>query len=299
MDDQAHDLRRLVRHYGQADAPDAPGPALVVLSGGKGGVGTTTLAVNLAVAAAQAGGRPLLIDAGPHGSNAAILCGLEERYTLADVLAGRRELRDVLQAGPAGLRVAPGAWGPERLGDDPPSAPERLLDQLQELDGEADLAVLDAGNSPSRMVRRLWQSADLVLVVTSPETASLLETYTAIKVLGGTEGHSPPFSLVSRTLDAQMAQNVHRRLAQACHRFLGVRLDLGGWVPDDPEVSAAGRAGIPFVLAAPDGDAARQVRALSAWVAAYLSPDSNRRGAPDPTATEWLGQETGHHSSPV
>ena len=113
--DQANRLRQLVRNCTVADSPGGNArPVLVVVTSGKGGAGTTTTAVNLAVASAQTGWRTVLVDADCRGGDAAILCGIQERYTLADVQAGRRTVREALQPAPGGVQLLPGAWGLEQ-----------------------------------------------------------------------------------------------------------------------------------------------------------------------------------------
>jgi MinD-like ATPase involved in chromosome partitioning or flagellar assembly len=118
MQDQADELRQLVlRSAAAARHPAAPPPPLIVLHGAKGGVGTTSLAVNLAVSLARAGRRAVLVDADFHQPDATALCGLSDGDSVADVLAGRRTVHEVLQPGPAGIQVVPGLWAPSALAD--------------------------------------------------------------------------------------------------------------------------------------------------------------------------------------
>jgi flagellar biosynthesis protein FlhG len=288
MDDQANDLRQLVVRSAAPQTSSAGGrPTLVVLSGGKGGVGTTTLAVNLAVAAAQKRLLTILVDADPRGGHASILCGLRERYTLADVLANRRRIADVLHPGPCGLQVLPGIWGWEKLSAQPPAAAQRVLDQLCGLGALADLVVLDAGNNSSPAVQRFWLSADLVFAVTSPETASILGTYAAIKVLAKVGEPGKLHCLVNLAPGAKAAGKVHGRLAQACRRLLGLNLNYGGHVSADPRVAGAGHAHRAFVIAASRCLAARQVRRLAARLATTVG---QKRSAAVPAAAKRLRQ---------
>ena len=63
MHDQAYRLRKLVRDASRISAPSAgPSPQMIVVMGGKSGVGATTISVNLAVALAQQGRRAVLVD---------------------------------------------------------------------------------------------------------------------------------------------------------------------------------------------------------------------------------------------
>lgn len=112
MLDQAHDLRRLAIHGCPPALSHAPQrPALLVVTGGKGGVGTTTVSLKLAEVLTRAGKRVLLVDADPRGGNAALLCGIEERHSLADVLAGRSTLAEAVETAPGGVQLIAGIGG--------------------------------------------------------------------------------------------------------------------------------------------------------------------------------------------
>ena len=154
MNDQANDLRRMARQTRVAEPPAAR-PRLVVFAGGKGGVGTTTLALGIAVAFAERGSRTMLVDADTEGPAVAALCGIEESATLADVLSLRRTAAEVLQTGPGGVRVLPGAWGAGR-GEASWASLDRLITQLQSLGSTADLAVIDVGDGGGCVAEHLW-----------------------------------------------------------------------------------------------------------------------------------------------
>jgi flagellar biosynthesis protein FlhG len=245
MLDQANDLRKLVRH--SAAAPRGRRrPGLLVVAGGKGGVGTTTAAILLAAALGRRRLRTLLVDAA-RGGDAAVLCGLQPRRNLADVLSGRATLVETIQSGPGDLRILPGAWAGDAPVDPGPHRADRLLAQLASFTPTTDVVVLDAGNHPGRLAQRCWQAADGRLLVTTAETAAIVETYAAIKRLSGTvpilvaEGHKngtvpfiPPAEtthvLVNMVSDRDTAEAAYRRLAVACRRLLAIQLNLLGHV---------------------------------------------------------------------
>ncbi len=269
MHDQATDLRQLARDAAHIrDEESSFGgsrnrPRLAVITSGKGGVGTTTIAVNLAVAMARGGRQIILVDADPHGGDVALLCGLEERHTLADVLAGRRTAAEVFQPAAGPIQVIPGVWGLQRLSDFPPAAIGRLLGQLQRFQTPADLIIVDAGNHPHAIARRFCRAADLILAVTTPQKSSILDTYTSIKTIAEDETPGPIHALVNQATGPEVAAEVQGRLAHACRRFLGISLQDAGHVPADPRVAASAMAAEPLVIAAPGCDAARQIDRLA------------------------------------
>jgi flagellar biosynthesis protein FlhG len=262
--DQATDLRRLAdSRRPRRAASSARRAGLIVLGSGKGGVGTTTVAVNLAVALARVGRRIALIDADPTGGDVATLCGLEPRHTLTDVLAGRRTICETLQPGPGKIRVLAGRWESAdaanvRLPTDP-----CLADELRDLGDEVDLCLIDVGNRPDRTTRLLCRCADLVLVVTTPQTASIVGAYALIRSLAST-GQAPPIRcLVNRATTAWSAEEAQNRLARACRRMLGRKLQSAGHLPDDPRIGRSIDVGTRRPITTPSRQTNRTLKRLA------------------------------------
>ena len=164
-------------------------------------------------------------------------------------------MREVLQPGPAAIGVLPGVWGLERLSDFPDVAIDRLLHGLFGLGEKTDLILIDAGNTPNGLLGHLWREAELNLVVTTPETLAILDTYALIKVLCGDEKFETIHTLVNQAESTGEADGVHARIAQACRRFLGIKIHHAGRLPPDLAIAAAGRASEPFAVAMPNCDA--------------------------------------------
>jgi len=267
MYDQASELRELVRKGAlPASAAKLHRPKLLVVGGGRAGVGTTTIAVNLAVVLAQQRRRTLLADAATEGT-AAVLSRVEAGGALADAVAERRTVRDALEPGPEGLDVLLAARALGKNSEPPGATPERLAGELRIPDSEAEYVVVDGGNGVGSRVRQLWEAADVVLLVTTPEPASVMDAYASIKLLACPRGAAPDASLPVHTLvnkspRRSIARQVHARLSQACLRFLGIEVEGVGFVADDPRVPAADGAGKPVVVGTPRCKFARGIRAL-------------------------------------
>ncbi len=255
MTDQATGLRTLVLTE-TAHPGSAARPRLVVVAGGKGGVGTTTLAVNLAVGLAQLGLRTVLVDAAPDVGHVESLCRIRQRDTIADVLAGRRTVRETLQAGPAGVLVLPGAWAQRGIADAPQPACRRLVEQLRALASRAEMIVIDAGNGLQPAAGLLWQAADEVLLVTTGQPNAIMDAYAAVKVHGRFAPRIHPW--INQASGPREAASVARRLDRCCRRFLGRGLAPPQTLPADAAVVDAGRSGEPYVLAFPHCPASRQ-----------------------------------------
>lgn len=219
--DQADELRQLVRERAQQISASGSTP-LVVVTGGKDGVGTTTVALNLAVALARRGRRPLFIDADLcHGGH--VQLGQQSpRGSVVDVLEGRASLLQVMQRGYSGIQTVSGRWAVEQ--DRTPTAAmiERFIAELRQLSPQVEIAVIDAGSNRGTLVRELWHAAQAVLAVTTTEQTAMMECYAAIKVLAGTDTSIPLYALVNRALDGPFAGEIHGRIAEAARKFLGL-----------------------------------------------------------------------------
>ncbi len=247
--DQASDLRTLVRHAAAAHAPAEARPRRIVVFGGKGGVGTTTMAVNLAVALSQQGRRILICDAA--GGDAAVQCGIEPRFTLADVLSGNRTLAQALHQGSAGVQILAGARELVRWNETAEAAWNRLLTQVASLSPRPEVVIIDAGSRPDPLARQLWQAADWVLLVTTAETAAIQGAYASIKLLGDPARSASIAVVVNRSPRESLAGEAQHRLAGACRRFLGLSVRSLGSLPEDGAVQQCAARGESFVVAMP------------------------------------------------
>ncbi len=259
--DQATDLRALVRQVATAHAPAAIRPRRLVVFGGKGGVGTTTIAMNLAVALAQQGQRSVLCDAA--GGDVTLQCRIEPRHTLADVLSGIRTLAHVMQPGPAGVQIVPSTRDSLRWHDTAEHAWSRLMAQFAALSPLPEVVVIDAGSQPDPLARQLWQAADRVLLVSSVETAAIMDAYASIKLLTDPTRSTSIALVVNRAPRESTADEAEQRLAQACRRFLGLPLRSVGHISEDSAVQECAVRRAPFVLSMPACQASLQLRQVA------------------------------------
>ncbi len=239
---------------------------MVVAASGKGGVGTTTVAVNLAAALTRQGRRAVYVDVDPHGAGAANFCPAEGPFTVADVLAARCAVRDVLPTGPAGIRFLPGSWGLSGGWDCCCAAQERLIAELRGLGDVAEVVLVDAGTGCGRTARRFWHAADLVLLVTTPELPAMMNAYASIKMLAAPRDHVPVQTVVNMASSQPVAEEAGARLGRAAMRLLGRRPPSSTGIVWAEEIAEASRRGEPFVLGWPRHPATRQISRLAARV---------------------------------
>ncbi|MFO0950266.1 MAG: P-loop NTPase [Isosphaeraceae bacterium] len=289
MSDQADGLRKLVRERSGASAllalaPPAPAPVAapprarsLVLTSGKGGVGTSNLALNLAIALGELGERVVLVDADLGLANIDLLCGINPGRDLGDVLAGDVPLEDVVVEGPAGVRILPGAHGMRTLPELLDGAPARLAAELATFERSADCVIVDAGSGLNPAVSALAAAAGETIVVTTPEPTSIADAHAAIGRLRRLPGVSLRV-VVSQSRSTAEAHDVLERVCLTSRQFLGAVVTPLGHVRFDRRVPTAVRSRTPFLTAAPHSLASRSVRRLArAWLSEH-SGASRRPG---------------------
>ena len=242
MIDQANELRKLVRHEtDRLCVTAAQQPWFLAVSGGRDGGGTTTVALNLAIGASQQGRQVLLVDADANRGDLAAICRLEQRHTLSDVLSARRSVREAIQPGPAGIWVLAGGWTNSTTGGSQDIAPgqfiARLVHPLKAMGQRFDTVVIDAGNGANSATAERRRAADAVLMVTTTELPSVMDAYASVKDFAAGEMSRPVHCLVNMAADDEAAGNVFGRLERSCRRFLGIRLENAGYLPEDPHAA--------------------------------------------------------------
>jgi flagellar biosynthesis protein FlhG len=222
-----------------ASAAGHAAPGAIVVSGGRAGVGATTLAVELASALTREALRVVLIDANTAQPDVARRCNLAPRASIADVLSGGKNIHEVLQLGPAGMQILAGGPADQLAAALGARAIQRLLKQTRSLGPHADWLVVDAGNQPSEMAAQWWSAAQHLLVVTSPDAAAVMDSYALIKTLLAHRAISQaPALVVNQAANEAEARDVHRRIDQSCRRFLGLAIEFAPWLPLDPGTKA-------------------------------------------------------------
>jgi len=231
------------------------GAPFVLVTGGKGGVGKTTLATNLSVQLAREGRRVLLVDLDLGLANVNVLLGLTVARTMDDALAGKCTLRDCVVPGPCGMHVLAAGSGSEGMGRLDEVDRTRLLGWIVELAREYDLVVGDSAAGIGPDVLGFAAAADCVLVVTTPDLAALTDAYGLIKALDE-YGHRTgvdiptPEVVVNLSSGVEEGHAVARKLQQVCQRFLSRSPRQAGWIPRSLAVSRSVAEQAPFALGA-------------------------------------------------
>jgi len=258
--DQAHKLRTLVNNLPPAvPRSRETGPRIITVTSGKGGVGKTSLVVNLGLVLARWGRRVLLFDGDLGLANIEVLLGLTPTYTLYEFLYGNKSIEEILCTGPYGLQVISGGSGMQELANLDSIQRQRLLDLLPYLRTRTDFVLVDTGAGISRNVLGFVAAAEEVVVVITPEPTSLTDAYGLIKVLVRFKVHAEARLVVNRAHSEKEARQAAQRLQTVCSKFLGFNLSYLGEILEDAVVGQAVKEQRPLVLSQPYSVAAKSI----------------------------------------
>ena len=248
------------------------GAVAIAITSGKGGVGKTSVVVNLAVALARLQYRVAILDADFGLGNVDVLLGLTPEFHLGHLLAGQKTIRDIMVAGPLGVQIIPASSGLREL--TALTAPQwtRLNDACETLAADLDFLIIDTAPGISGNVIDLLTGSARVVVVTSLDPSAVVDAYAVVKILTGTDAHKPIGLLVNGAHGDADARTIFRQLDVAAQRFLGRTLRYDGFITRDPGVREAVLAQRPVVDHLPQAPASRCFRALASRMA-NLSPE--------------------------
>lgn len=247
------------------------GVVTIAVTSGKGGVGKTSVTVNLAVALARLGNRVAILDADFGLGNVDVLLGLAPPLHLGHLLTGEKTIQEIIVPGPLGVQIIPASSGLRELTALTPSQWDRLNEGLASISGELDFLLIDTAAGISDNVIDLLITSQRILLVTSLEPTAVVDAYAMIKILTVADASKEIGLLVNGARDASEADLVFRQLDTAATRFLQRRLRYFGFIASDTAVRDAVLVQRPIVDHLPQAAASRCFRILASRVAG-LSP---------------------------
>jgi len=249
---------------------------VIAVTGGKGGVGKTSVAVNLATALAARSRRVVLLDGDLGLANADVFLGLSPRYTLAHVLAGERTLDEILVEAPQGFKLIPAAAGAADLAQLGPAEHLGLIRAFSSLAARLDVLIVDTAAGLSHSVLQFSQAAQQVMVVMCDEPASITDAYALIKVLSRNHGVERFRILANQIRLPGGGRELYQRFERVAARFLDVTLEYAGEIPDDDCLRRSVRGQRPVLDEYPSSPAARAFKKLAAHADSWPVPAGPR-----------------------
>jgi flagellar biosynthesis protein FlhG len=249
----------------------------ISVTSGKGGVGKSTLVANLAMSLSQQGFRILILDGDLGMANVDVMFGIRTTHSVEHVLTGERSLKDIVVEVAPNIHLIPGGSGVYGLQNLDIFQKKTLLDQVSELPTPYDYMIIDTASGIDENVLYLNSAAQDILVVVTPEPASMTDAYALIKVLHKKFGEDR-FSIVANMVqDEGEALAIYRRLSDVAQKFLCVSLDYKGFIPNDGNLRIATKSQQLVMQMEPKAASSYAIKMLSEKLSGY-TPIANTKG---------------------
>ena len=269
--DQAERLRNIIKRqeYQPRQIITASSRVITVTSG-KGGVGKTSVSVNLAIALSRLGKRVVILDADFGLANIEIMLGIRPAYNLADLMFKGKGMREIITYGPENIGFISGGSGINEMANLNKTQIVDLIQKLAELDQLADIIIVDTGAGIGNSVLEFVASSEEVLLVATPEPTSITDAYALLKSLNKNSSYHRAKTVVNlianQVRNSGDADELHEKLGIVVSKFLNIDIEFLGAIPYDDNMSKAILRQEPVVLSAPSSSAARSILEIAAKI---------------------------------
>lgn len=238
--DQAEKLRSIVKAQ---EVIQNTNTRLITVTSGKGGVGKSSVSVNLAVQFRKMGYRVIVFDADFGLANVEVMFGAIPRYNLSDVIYHGKQIEEIVVDGPMDIKFVSGGSGIAELSNLTRDNAKYLAARLARLETMADIIIVDTGAGISDAVLEFVKASREVLLVTTPEPTSITDSYALLKALVRSRDFDTEktiINVVSNRVESHAeGKLVFSKLTLVAEKFLNMKLNFLGYIPDDPNVTKA------------------------------------------------------------
>lgn len=251
---------------------------VVSVTGGKGGIGKTTISINLALAFARKKKKVLLFDADLGLANVDVMLGLKARKNLHDYLSGNCALEDVFLTGPYGLNIIPAASGIQKMADLSSAETMELIRSFSSLTNEIDVMIVDQASGISSQVMDFTHASQDIVVVICNEPASLMDSYAVIKILSMKYGRNRFGVIVNKARNLQEGYDVFARFQKAISAFISTSINYLGHIPLDDYIGMAARERAAVIDLFPQSDSAQAFMNLTHGISQWQEENTTVTG---------------------
>jgi flagellar biosynthesis protein FlhG len=265
--DQAEQLRNIIKAQAKPQ-PQRPMARVITVTSGKGGVGKSNTAINLAIQFRKMGQRVIILDADFGLANIEIMFGAVPKHNLCDLIYQGMNIKDIITWGPMDVGFISGGSGITGMSNLSKENLDYIIQNLAELDETADTIFVDTGAGISDAVLDFLVASGEILLVTTPEPTSITDSYSLIKALGRHPRFSSETSqikvIANKVTDEREAQALYRKLEAVVARYLHLPISYLGMIPQDSQLSKAVMQQTPVSLNNPKARSAIAYEVIAA-----------------------------------
>lgn len=232
---------------------------VISIASGKGGVGKSSFAVNLAITMSRLGVRVLILDADFGLANVDVMLGITTRLDLSYFLRGEKTLHEIIQLGHEGVRFISGGSGVGELINMSESQISQLLAKIVHLDAPIDLIIMDAGAGVSNTIMQVLLASSETIVVTTAEPTSVLDAYALVKTIVKHNASHPLHVIANKCENMREAQSIQTGFVDVCGRHLGKNVNPLGLISYNHNITATIKRQIPITVSDPRCTTSREI----------------------------------------
>ena len=238
--DQAENLRNIIKKQNQKDLSNA---RVIAVTSGKGGVGKSSVSINLAVQFTKMGKKVIILDADFGLANIEVMFGVIPKYNLSDLMVSGREISEIITEGPEGIKFISGGFGIAKLVNPDKEQVKRLVNKMSELENMADVIIIDTGAGISPTVMEFLVASPETIIVTTPEPTSITDSYALLKALSMNDNfrrEDVSIKMIANRVSTESeGRNLYEKLNMVVSKFLDIDMTYLGIIPMDNNIVKA------------------------------------------------------------
>lgn len=263
--DQASRLRAIVD-----EGKTIKNARVIAVTSGKGGVGKTSLSVNLAMELTKKGKKVIIFDADFGLANVEVMLGIRPRYNLLDLIHNDKSISEIITNGPRQIGFISGGSGVSELATLDSESIKMLISKLAQLDDLCDVLIIDTGAGITDSVMEFVMVSPEVILVVTPEPTSITDSYSLLKILRRKDSFNPLYKTINvianRVSDDDEGIEIFNKINTVSSKFLNVKLTYLGSVMQDKNASMAVIEQKPIVEAFPDSAASKSISMIASKI---------------------------------
>jgi len=255
--DQAQNLRIMMEKHRNR------GLEVITVTGAKGGVGKSCVALNLGIALSRHGRQVLIMDSDFGLANIDIMLGIKPKYDLSNIIKENLDVRMAIEKGVEGVQFVSGGSGVQELIKLRSDQLEGVLSNLLTLDDLADTLIFDTGAGINDHIIRLICASNETIVVTTPEPTAIMDAYALVKTIDRTPSKPRLRLVMNRVENEKEANSAISAFVRIAEKYTDIPLDPLGYILQDENMVRAVKRQVPLLVGNPKSPAALNIEAIA------------------------------------